>query len=240
MRTLDAPRNRWPAIFPPLAIVLLMAGGALTAKGLDRPVMDTDAALKQLQIAATHPGRLYLANLLIILGLGALGVSFVVIASLSEGRPGRTIAVAAGVIGGFACFCGAVVNVLVGIDLAGAATAHTTREAAAQVLVSTDTAFVSVALLVVYLSGLLVASILTGVALWRSRAVARWAAIGFPVGMLVGGAAPPGILNVLLGLPIGFVLVVLGQRIWRGAAPVRRTGVAGGRRVAFEREMGET
>jgi hypothetical protein len=226
MRTLDARRNRWLAIFPPLSIALLMVGGALMARGLDRPVTDTDSALRQLQIAAIHPGQLYLANLLIILGLGALGVSFVVIASLSDGRPGQTIAVAAGVIGGFACFSGAVVNVLVGIDLAGAATAHTTREAAAQVLVSTDTAFASVALLVVYLSGLLVASILTGIALWRSRAVPRWVAMAFPIGMLIGGAAPPGILNVLLGLPIAVVMVVLADRIWRGAAPVRESAVA--------------
>jgi hypothetical protein len=225
MRTPDAPRNRWRAIFPPLSIGLLMVGGALMAKGLDRPVTDTDSALKQLQIAAVHPGQVDVANLLTILGLGALGVSFVVIGSLSEGRPGQAIAVAAGVIGGFACFCGAVVNVLVGINLAGAATAHTTREAAAQVLVSTDTAFASVALLIVYLSGLLVASILTGIALWRGRAAARWVAIAFPVGMLIGGAAPPGMLNVLLGLPIAVVMVELADRIWRGVAPVRESAV---------------
>ena len=65
------------------------------------------------------------------------------------------------------------------------------------------------------------AGILTGIALWRSRAVARWVAIGFPVAMLIGGAAPPGILNVLLGLPLAVVMVVLADRIWRGATPVR-------------------
>ena len=226
MRTPDAPRNRWLAIFLPVSIVLLMFGGALTATGLDRPVRDTASALKQLQIAAIHPGQLYVANLLIILGLGALGVSFVVIASLSLGRPGQTMAVAAGVLGGFACFCGAVVNVVLGIDVAGAATAHATRAAAAQVLVSTGTAFASVALLVVYLSGLLMASILTGIALWRSRTVGRAVAIAFPIGMIIGGAAPPGILNVLASLPLAVVLVVLADRIWRGAAAVHGSAAA--------------
>lgn len=214
-------RRRWLAIFPPLAIALLAVGQALTPPGLDRPITSVDGALKELQIAAAHSGRLYLASLLVILGLGALGVSFAAIATLTRGR-GAAIGTVAAVVGGLACFCGVIVNVLIGLDLAGAATADSGREAAAQVLVSTNTAFVSTALLVAYLGGVAIAVVLTGIALWRSGTVHRWVAVVFPVSVVLAAAAPPGPIAVLMHVPVAVVMVLLAVQIWDAGVSVTR------------------
>jgi hypothetical protein len=224
---LDLGSRGWLALFPPIAVGLLITGGGLTPSGLDRPATSIHTARTQLPIAAAHADRLYVANVLIIFGLGALGISFVAIATLAEGRRGATVAFWAAATGGFACFCGAVVNVLVGIVLAGTAQAHATPAAAARVLVSIDTAFVSYALLVVYLAGLVIASVLTGVALWRSCSVPRWLAIAFPITMVIAGAASPGLINVVLSLPLAVVMVMLAREIWRTAGSQTTTGVVG-------------
>jgi hypothetical protein len=215
MRTHDAPDGRWLAVFPVLAVGLLMLAGALIPKGLDRPITGVSAALEQLSIAAANPGRVYGAYALVVLGLGALAVAFVAIATLARQR-GSAVAAWATTIGVFGCLCGTVTNVLVGIDLAGAASAHVTRASAAAVLVSTNTASISTAFLVAYVSGVLIAGVLTGVALWRSRAVPRWVAIAFPVALALGATAPSGIVNVL-SLPMAIVMVLLAARIWRAA-----------------------
>ena len=91
-------RTRILALFPPLAAVLLLVGEALTPKGLDHPISMSRAA-KELPIAEAHLNRLYLSNLLVIFGLGALGVSFAAIAVLVRER-GSTIATVAAVVGG--------------------------------------------------------------------------------------------------------------------------------------------
>jgi hypothetical protein len=78
----------------PVTVVLLVVGQTLTPHGLDKPITTTAAALRELPIAAAlrelpiaaaHAGRLYLANLLVVFGLGALAVSFCVIAWLVRG-----------------------------------------------------------------------------------------------------------------------------------------------------------
>src|SRR4051812_34779641 len=147
------------AAFLPIAAVLLMVGEVLTPSGLDKPTTTPPAAMKALTIAAAHPSRVYASNLLVIFGLGALGVSFAAIATLTYER-NPPLAMTAAVIGGFAGFCGAVANMLVGFNVAAAATAHTTTAAASQVLVSADTSAVSTLLLVGYLGGGLIAILL--------------------------------------------------------------------------------
>ena len=76
--------RRLPAVLP-VTVVLLVVGQTLTPHGLDKPITTTAAALRELPIAAAHAGRLYLANLLVVFGLGALAVSFCVIAWLVRG-----------------------------------------------------------------------------------------------------------------------------------------------------------
>jgi hypothetical protein len=214
VRRSDATGARWLAMFPPIAVALLMLGGGLTPKGLDRPITGTGTALSELATASPHPGQVYLSSVLIILGLAALGVSFVVIALLA-GAPGSRVATSAAAIGAIGCLSAVVVNVLFGIDLAGTAAASATRGDAARILVSIGTAPGSTAFLVVYLAGVLVAGILTGITLWRSRAVARWIAVGFPVCLALGSAAPAGIASVVLSLPFAVIMVLVSVRIWR-------------------------
>jgi hypothetical protein len=219
-------RQRWLAVFPPLAVGLLAIGQALTPSGLDRPITSVQRATSELSIAAAHSGRLYFSNLLVIMGIAALGVSFAAIATLVKGR-GSTVASVAAVVGGVACFCGVVVNVVIGLDLAGAATADTTREAAARVLVSTNTGLVATSLLVVYLGGVALAVMLTGVALWRGRAVQRWVAAAFPLGAVLGASSPPGGIAVVMHAPFAVVMVILAVRIWGSAVAVPVTGGPG-------------
>src|SRR4051794_12225014 len=89
------------AIFLPLAAGLLMLGEVLTPAGLDKPTTTLRAVLKALPIGAAHSTLLYLSDLLVIFGLGALAVSFAAISRLSDQR-NAPVAIAAAVIGGSA------------------------------------------------------------------------------------------------------------------------------------------
>ncbi len=136
-------------------------------------------------------GQVYFSNMLVIFGLGTLGVSFFAIAVLASDRD-RVLATIAAVIGWFGAFCGAVVNVLIGFNLAAAATARA-PSTAAQILVSGNTAAVAKVFFIGYLAGIPVATILTGIALWRSQTVPRWLPVLFAVGLIIAALAPPGI-----------------------------------------------
>ena len=75
-------RVRLLSLSLPAAAILLVIGQALTPAGLDHPITTLSTAIRELPIAAAHGERLYVANLLVIFGLGALGVSFAAIATL--------------------------------------------------------------------------------------------------------------------------------------------------------------
>ena len=64
-----------------------------------------------------HTTQLYLSGSLTLLALGALAVSYAAIAALVRDR-GSALATVAALIGGVGAFCGAIVNVLVGYNLA--------------------------------------------------------------------------------------------------------------------------
>ena len=212
-------RRRILALALPVTAVLLLFGGALTPKGLDRPVTSLAGALRELQIAAAHPGQVYFSNVLVIFGLGTLGVSFFAIAVLASDRD-RVLATTAAVIGWFGAFCGAVANVLIGFDLAAAAAAVHVSSAAAQIMVSASTAAAAWVFFTGYFAGIPVAVILTGIALWRSPAMPRWLPVLFVVALLAGALAPPGIVSVPLSLPFVIVMMLLARRIW-DTAPER-------------------
>jgi hypothetical protein len=211
-------RRRILALALPVTAILLLFGGAFTPRGLDRPVTSLTGALRELQIAAAHPGQVYFSNMLVIFGLGTLGISFFAIAVLASDRD-RVLATTAAVIGWFGAFCGAVANVLIGFDLAAAATAHVSS-AAAQILVSANTAAAAWVFFIGYFAGLPVAIILTGIALWRSQGIPRWLPVLFVAGLIIGALAPPGIISVPLSLPFVIVMMLLARRIW-DTAPER-------------------
>ncbi len=128
-------RQRVLALFVPLAAVLYVSAEALDPRGTDRVISTMADAQAILPIAATHPAQLDVSGSLSLLALGALAVSYAAIATLVKGR-GAILATVAALIGGFGAFCGALVNVLVGVNVAAAASAGITKDAAGRFLVT--------------------------------------------------------------------------------------------------------
>jgi hypothetical protein len=211
-------RQRVLAVFLPVTAVLYIGGEALSPKGTDQVITTTATALKLLPIAAGHPAQLYVAGSLVLLGLGALAVSYAAIAALVRNR-GSAVATVAALIGGLGAFCGAIVNVLVNPNLAAAATAHLTPGAAARFLVTTFNSGFGHVFLYAYLIGEYAAPVLMGYALWRSRSVPRWLAALFVIGLGVAEfMTSAGIIVVLYMLPFAAAMVLLAARLWLAAA----------------------
>jgi hypothetical protein len=208
------------AAFLPVTAVLYLCAAGLNPKGTDQLVQDRAVAVQVLPIAARHSGQLYLSGSLTLLALGALAVSYAAIATLVTGR-GSTLATVAALVGSLGAFCGAIVNVLVGINLATAATAQMTREAAVQFLVASFNSGPGRGFLYVYALGEFVGPVLMAVALWRSRSVPRWLAILFLVSLEVVQQVPSDGLLVVAAwaLPFAVAMGMLTLRLWQGVPP---------------------
>jgi hypothetical protein len=211
-------RRRVLALFLPVAAVLYIGGEAVSPKGTDQVVTTTAAALKVLPIAAQHQAQLYLASALVLLGLGALAVSYGAIATLVRDR-GSALATVAALLGGLGAFCGAIVNVVVYPSLAAAAAAPVSRGAAAQLLVTAFNSEFGHVFLYVYFVSEYLAPLLMAIALWRSGSVPRWLAALFFVGLEVAeGMASYGPIVIVYMLPFAAAMVLLAARIWSAAA----------------------
>ncbi len=212
-------RQRILAVFLPISAALYVAAEAANPKGTDQLVQSTGVAFTVLPIAANHATQLYVSGSLTELALGAVAVSYAAIATLVR-RRGWALATVAALIGGIGAFSGAVVNVLVGINLASAATAHLKRESAARFLVTSFNSGAAHAFLDVYAFGQYVAPVIMGIALWRSRRVPRWLAILFLVGFeLAQQTGSVGVAEVLvLMAPFAVAMVLLAVQIWQAAA----------------------
>ena len=211
-------RQRVLAVFLPVTAVLYISAEALDPKGTDQVVTTTAAAFKVVPIAAGHSAQLYLAGSLSVLALGGLAVSYAAIALLVTGR-GWVIATVGALLGGLGAFAGALVNVLVGVNLAVAASAHLTQGAAGRFLVTSFHSVPAQAAEYVYFVFEYAAPVVMGFALWRSRAVPRWLAVLFTVGLEVAesmGAIGPQV--VLFMLPFAAAMVLLAFKIWQSAA----------------------
>jgi hypothetical protein len=217
-------RQRVLALFLPIAAVLYIGGEAVSPKGTDQVVTTAAVAFKVLPIAARHSTQLYLASGLVLLGLGALAVSYAAIATLVRDR-GSALATIAALLGGMGAFCGAIVNVIAYPGLAAAATAHVSRDSAAKVLVAGFNSGFGHAFLYVYFVSEYLAPLLMGIALWRSRNVPRWLAALFFIGLEVAeGMSSMGPIVILYMLPFAAAMVLLAARIWQAAAvPDRRS-----------------
>jgi hypothetical protein len=173
--------------------------------------------LKLLSIAGRHPTQLYVAGTLSLLALGAVAVSYAAIALLVTGR-GWVIATIAALLGGIGAFCGAIVNVLVGVNLAAAATAHTSPDAAARFLLTAFNSGAGQLFTYLYFAGEYAAPVLMGFALWRSGRVPLWLAALFTVGFEVAEAhSAKGPIVIAFMLPWGIAMILLAARIWRAA-----------------------
>ena len=232
-------RQRVLALFLPLTAVLYVGAEALNPKGTDIPILTRADALKVLPVAASHSARLALSGSITLLALGALAVSYAAIATLVRGR-GAVVATIAALLGGLGAFCGALINVLVGVNLVTAATAHLTQAAAGRFLVASFDSGFEHLFSYVYLLGIAVAPVLMGFALWRSRCVPRWLAVLFVVGLEVAQQVPSAgpVLVVLFMLPFAVAMMLLAVRAWRAAGDGERTEVlpvAGAAQLASSR-----
>ena len=222
-------RLRLLAGFLPVTAVLYVGAEALNPRGTDQVITTTAVAARLLPIAAAHPALLYLSGTLSVLALGGLAVSYAAIATLVTGR-GWVIATAAALLGAVGAFAGAMLNVLVGVNLAAASSAHMSQIAAARFLVTSFGSWPAHAALYVYAVGEYAAPVVMGVALWRSRCVPRWLAVLFTVGLELAeaqGAIGPKV--VLYMLPFAVAMVLLAAWVWRAAArpAAGQTGAAG-------------
>ena len=217
-------RRRVLALFLPVAAVLYIGGEAVSPKGTDQVVTTTAVALKVLPIAAQHQTQLYLASGLVLLGLGTLAVSYGAIATLVRDR-GSALATVAALLGGLGALCGAIVNVVVYPSLAAAASAPVSRGAAANLLVTAFNSEFGHVFTYLYFASEYLAPLLMGIALWRSRAVPRWLAALFFVGLEVAESmSSMGPIVILYMLPFAAAMVLLAARIWQAAAVPDRRG----------------
>lgn len=220
-------RLRILALFLPLTAVLYVSCEALDPRGTDQVITTMATAFKLLGIAAAHPAQLYVAGTLSIFALGALAVSYAAIATLVKGR-GWVIATVAALLGGIGAFCGAILNLLVGVNLAVAATAPISPDAAARFLVTSfNSEFSHIFAYYLYFASEYTAPLLMGFALWRSRSVPRWLAALFVVGFYVAEAqAAKGPVVILFMLPWAVAMVLLAARIWQAAAQPARPAIS--------------
>jgi hypothetical protein len=214
-------RRRVLALFLPVAAVLYIGGEAVSPKGTDQVVTTTAVAFTVLPIAAQHQTQLYLASALVLLGLGALAVSYGAIATLVRDR-GSALATVAALLGGLGAFCGAIVNVVAYPTLAAAAAAPVSRRAAANMLVTAFNSEFGHVFMYLYFASEYLAPLLMGIALWRSRAVPRWLAalffVGLQVAELMGSYGP---VVILYMLPFAAAMFLLAARIWTTASSPR-------------------
>ena len=228
MNNATRARQRVLAVFLPVTAVLYISAEALDPKGTDQVITTTATAVKLLPIAAAHSSQLYLSGSLSVLALGGLAVSYAAIALLVTGR-GWAIATIAALLGGVGAFAGAMVNVLVGVNLAAAASAHMGQGAAARFLVTSFHSVPAQAATDLYLVSQYAAPVVMGFALWRSRAVPRWLAVLFTAGLLLAEAMGSyGPVVVLFMLPFAAAMILLAARIWQAAdrppVPATSTG----------------
>jgi hypothetical protein len=213
-------RQRLLAVALPLTAALYIGAEGANPKGADQVITTMAVAFKVLPIAASHSTQLYISGSLSELALGAVAVSYAAIAMLVRGR-GSMAATIGALIGGIGAFCGAVVNVFVGINVAAAATAHVTGDAAARIVVANFNSPAGKAFTDAYAFGEVFAPIIMGVALWRSRRVPLWLAVLFAAGFeLAEQTASVGIGRVVLQMaPFAIAMVLLAVPMWRSAEP---------------------
>jgi hypothetical protein len=215
-------RQRVLAVFLPITAVLYVSCEALDPRGTDQVVTSMAVAFRLLPIAASHSSQLYLSGSLSLLALGGLAVSYAAIATLVTGRGWVTATVGA-LLGAVGAFAGALLNVLVGVNLAAAASAHMTQIAAARFLVTSFGSGPAQVAQYAYFAAGYTAPVVMGFALWRSRAVPRWLAVLFTAGLeLAGAMGAIGPKVVLFMLPFAAAMVLLAAWIWQAAG--RRDG----------------
>ena len=124
-------RIRVLALFLPFAAVLLVVGEALTRRGS----ITRSRLLGRAQRCRSRKRTRTALFVQLACDLRAWGAWRLVRGDRRADSPARRdVATVAALVGGLAGFCGGLTNVLVGYDLAAAAVAHATRDAAVRFL----------------------------------------------------------------------------------------------------------
>ena len=212
-------RRKLLAITLSTTALIYMSAEAMDPKGTDQIITTKAVALKVLPIAARHSRQLYVSGSISEIALAALAVSYFAIATLVRHRD-STLATVAAIVGAVGAFCGIVTNVLGGINLAAASTAHLTKLQAARFLTTSLNSSAGKIFADVFAFSEFLAPILMFVALWRSRLVPRWLSVLFVVGLGVAEqTASVGVIRVIALMALFAIgTVLLSVRVWRSAA----------------------
>jgi hypothetical protein len=212
-------RRRVLAIALPITALTYMSAEAFNPKGTDQVITSTSIALKVLPIAAKHSSQLYLSGSLTEIALAGIVISYFAVATLVR-RRSAALATVAAILGAAGAFCGIVANVLGGINLATASSAHLAKFQAARFLAASFNSGAGKAFFDVYAFSELLAPVLMAVALWRSRLVPRWLSVVFLAGFgLAEQTASVGVVRAVALMALFVVaMVLLAVRVWRSAA----------------------
>lgn len=209
----------------------LVAAPALMALGIGfEPAVPAHRAATFEAIAA-QSGRYYLAVLATIVGLGLLPVVGAGIAALVQrrGRAAATWAAALFGIAGIAAVAGKGFQIISWLEAAPRLAGY--REAFShvgdQIPIGAEVFFIAGAVT------LLAAAILATVALWRSRTVPRWLAVGYGIAWVTGlfFTGNPGAGAALAALPLLVVSIPIALVLARGTAAEPAAPQAGSRPV---------
>ena len=196
------------------APVVLAAANALFPKDTFQYAGSAEKATAALAATAASPGRVFAASLVSLVGIVLLAATFCAAASLVRRRGGAT-ATAGTVFGVIGCVGGLLVVAWLGLSVYAASKADIAQDAKVGYLVSLlkDTKLGNIVGMP-FFGGLLLGSVLMGIALFRSGQVSRWLAAAFPVAVIMAELfAPQGPPALLTGLPLLVVGVLLARHI---------------------------
>ncbi|MBK5307471.1 MAG: hypothetical protein JJD92_12350 [Frankiaceae bacterium] len=218
MGQITRTRQRLLAATALAAPVLLGVGNATLPKHSYIFTGTTEHALDALAATDAAPGRVRAAGLILVVGYTCLAAMFCAVASLVRARGG--LPATAGAVLGVVGSVGAVmVTCWIALSVYAANVADIPSDAKAAYLVSlVKTSGLGNAAGLPFLGGLFLGSVLMGVALFRSKVVAAWLAVLFPITVIPATlAAPQDVLGGLFALPLVAVMARLSWQLWRRA-----------------------
>lgn len=198
------------------APVMLAVGNSLFPKDSFQFAGTSQKALKTLAATSAAPHRVLAASLFLLVGMAMLGAAFCAVASLVRQRGGATATAGAG-IGVIGSLGGVLVTAWLGLSVYAASRADISEDAKVGYLLSLlKGSHLGNIVGVPFLTGLVLGSVLLGLALFRSGVVSRWLAAVFPVAVVFATVfAPQGVAGAFMGLPLVAVLGLLARQISR-------------------------
>ena len=208
------------------APIMLALGNSLFPRDSFQFAGTSKKALQTLAATSAAPHRVLAASLFLIVGMALLGAAFCAVASLVRHRGGATATAGAG-LGVVGSLGGVLVSAWLGLSVYAASQADISQDAKVGYILSLlKGSHLGNIVGIPFLSGLILGSVLLGVALFRSGEVSRWLAGIFPVAVSFATVfAPQGIAGALMGLPLIAVLGLLARQIGQDSTAVGTAGL---------------